>query len=125
MSSPHILSAHAIPGQGLLQRMRECIRYEHYSQRTGAAYIHWVRAFLRCHQMRRPRTMGAPEVREFLRWLTTERRVSASTHRQDLAALLFLYRKVLGQEVTRPTFRPSVPGWQQSRQHRSCTRTHG
>lgn len=115
MSSPPGLPGCAIHGQGLLQRMRECIRYQHYSLRTEAAYIHWARAFIRFHQMRHPRTMGAPEVREFLRWLTTERRVSASTHRQALAALLFLYRQVLGQnlpwlsELERPQIKPRLP----------------
>lgn len=115
MSSPPDLPGCAIHGQGLLQRMRECIRYQHYSLRTEAAYIHWARAFIRFHQMRHPRMMGAPEVREFLRWLTTERRVSASTHRQALAALLFLYRQVLSQdlpwlsELERPQIKPRLP----------------
>lgn len=115
MSSPPDLHGCAINGQGLLQRMRECIRYQHYSLRTEAAYIHWARAFIRFHQMRHPRMMGAPEVREFLRWLANERRVSASTHRQALAALLFLYRQVLGQdlpwlsELERPQIKPRLP----------------
>ncbi len=115
MSSSPDLHACAIAGQGLLQRMRECIRYQHYSLRTEAAYIHWARAFIRFHQMRHPRMMAAPEVREFLRWLTTERRISASTHRQALAALLFLYRQVLGQdlpwlsELERPQIKPRLP----------------
>lgn len=38
------------------------------------------------------------EVQAFLSALATERRVSASTQNQALAALLFLYREVLGVE---------------------------
>jgi hypothetical protein len=37
--------------------------------------------------------MGAAEVQAFLSWLSNARGVSVSTHRQALAALLFLYRK--------------------------------
>ena len=44
--------------------------------------------------------MGAPEVTAFLSYLAIEKRVAASTQNQALAALLFLYREVLG--VTLP-----------------------
>ena len=40
--------------------------------------------------------MGEPEIAAFLTHLAVERRVSASTQNQALAALLFLYRHVLG-----------------------------
>jgi len=43
--------------------------------------------------------MGAAEVQAFLAWLATERPVSVFTHRQALAALLFLYQKVFGLEL--------------------------
>ena len=45
--------------------------------------------------------MGAPEVGQFLTYLATERGVSASTQRQALAALLFLYRQALQVELPR------------------------
>jgi site-specific recombinase XerD len=83
----------------------------HYSLRTEQAYVHWVRAFIRFHGVRHPATLGSSEVEAFLSWLANERKVSASTHRQALAALLFFYGKVLCadlpwlQEIGRP--RPS------------------
>lgn len=43
-----------------------------------------------------PADMAAPEVEAFLSWLATDREVSASTQNQALAALLFLYKEVLG-----------------------------
>ncbi len=61
--------------------------------------------------MRHPATLGSSEVEAFLSWLANERKVSVSTHRQALAALLFFYGKVLCtdlpwlQEIGRP--RPS------------------
>jgi integron integrase len=105
----------AAPPAGLLQRLRESIRYQHYSLRTENAYVHWVRAFVRFHRMRHPRAMGADEVQAFLSWLAVERRVSVSTHRQALAALVYLYRHVLGQDLPwlktleRPQVKPRLP----------------
>lgn len=43
--------------------------------------------------------MGRPEVGLFLCWLTSKRKVSASTHGQALSASLFLYGKVLGVDL--------------------------
>ena len=43
--------------------------------------------------------MGAAEVSRFLSALAVEGRVSASTQNQALAALLFLYRRVLGVDL--------------------------
>jgi integron integrase len=99
----------------LLDQVRECIRYKHYSLRTEQAYVYWVRAFVRFHRLKHPREMGGTEVTAFLSWLTTHRQVSVSTHQQALSALLFLYRAVLGQdlpwmsEIVRPKQRERVP----------------
>jgi integron integrase len=58
-----------------------------------------VRWFIRHNAMRHPREMGAEEVTAFLTHLATVRNVAASTQNQALAALLFLYRDVLGIEL--------------------------
>ena len=79
----------------VLDQLRERIRYLHYSLRTEQAYVNWVRAFIRFHGVRHPATLGSSEVEAFLSWLANERKVSVSTHRQALAALLFFYGKVL------------------------------
>ena len=99
----------------LLDQVRERIRYLHYSLRTEQAYVHWVRAFVRHHGLRHPRSMGQVEVEAFLSWLAGERHVAVSTHRQALSALLFLYQKVLGQDLPwmlsldRPQRKPRLP----------------
>ncbi|MGJ7488019.1 phage integrase N-terminal SAM-like domain-containing protein [Variovorax sp. LT2P21] len=79
----------------LLDQVRERILLLHYSRRTEEAYVHWVRAFVRFHGIRHPAEMGGAEVEAFLGWLAAERKVSVSTHRQALSALVFLYAKVL------------------------------
>ena len=49
--------------------------------------------------MAHPSTLGASEISAFLTWLATARHVSASTQNQALAALLFLYERVLQMPV--------------------------
>ena len=80
----------------LLDQLRAQIRYLHYSLRTEEAYVYWVKKFVRFHGSKHPRDMGQAEVEAFLTYLATQRKVSVSTHRQVLSALLFLYQKVLG-----------------------------
>ena len=83
----------------LLEQVRARLRTRHYSKRTEATYVEWVRRFVLFHGRRHPRTMGEREIAEFLTHLATERRASASTQNQALAALLFLYRHVLSAEI--------------------------
>ena len=105
----------ALRSARLLDQVRERIRYLHYSIRTEEAYVHWVKAFIRFHDRRHPREMAGPEVEAFLSWLAAERDVAVCTHRQALSALLFLYSKVLGQEmpwmqsIGRPQRKPRLP----------------
>jgi len=75
--------------------MREALRLRHYSIRTEQTYVHWVWRFIVFHGGRHPRGMGKEEVGRFLSALAVQRRVSASTQNQALAALLFLYKHVL------------------------------
>lgn len=83
----------------LLDSVREVIRLKHYSWRTEKTYLDWIKRFILFHDKRHPKTMGAPEVREFLSSLATDRKVAASTQNQAFSALLFLYKEVLKQEL--------------------------
>ena len=87
------------PSPRLLDALRQQIRYRHYSLRTEEAYVHWVRAFVRFHDLRHPADLAQPEIEAFLTWLAAERQVAPSTHKQALSALLFLYQKVLRQDL--------------------------
>jgi integron integrase len=99
----------------LLDQVRERARYLHYSLRTEKAYLYWIRFFIRWHGLKHPRDMGATEVQAFLTMLASQRGVSSSTHNQALSAVLFLYREVLGTELTwlqdlqRPAYRRRIP----------------
>lgn len=83
----------------LLDRMRARLRTRHYSIRTEDSYVQWAKRFILFQGKRHPSEMGAAEINEFLTHLAVERNVSASTQSQALAAILFLYRDVLGEEV--------------------------
>ena len=69
--------------------------------RTEQAYVHWIRRYVVYHGRRHPRDMGVTEVRDFLSHLATVGQVAASTQNQALAALLFLYDRVLRDPLPR------------------------
>jgi len=99
----------------LLDHLRERIRYAHYSLRTEKTYVYWARFFIRFHNVKHPKDMGAREVEAFLSYLANDRKVSPSTHRQALAAILYLYKEVLGiqlpwmEQIGRPRQRVRLP----------------
>ncbi len=88
-------------GETILRVLHDRIVAKHYSARTEEAYAHWVRRYVRFHQRRHPRELGVEQVRDFLTHLARDEQVSASTQNQALAALLFLYREVLGLPIAR------------------------
>lgn len=83
----------------LLDQVRNQLRMLHYSYRTEQQYLFWVRRFILFHGKRHPTDMAAAEIEAFLTYLAVDRQVSASTQNQALAALLFLYQKVLQVEL--------------------------
>ncbi|MBI5503413.1 MAG: phage integrase N-terminal SAM-like domain-containing protein, partial [Deltaproteobacteria bacterium] len=94
-------SSTAPPPRKLLDQVSDALRARHYSYRTEEAYVGWIRRFILFHHKRHPAQMGKPEIERFLTALAVDRRVSASTQNQALAALLFLYKQVMGRD----------PGW--------------
>jgi len=86
-------------GPKLLDRVREALRLRHRSVRTEKAYVGWIRQFIISNGKRHPSEMGGAEVERFLTTLAVQGGVSASTQNQALAAILFLYRDVLGIQL--------------------------
>jgi len=77
------------------------LRAGHYSCRTEEAYVGWIRRSIQFHQRRHPAEMGEPQVSAFLSHLAVDGNVAASTQNQALAAILFLYEKVLNKPLDR------------------------
>ena len=85
----------------LMEIVRQRLRERRYSRRTEEAYVHWIRRYILFHGRRHPRDLGEAEVEQFLSDLASMRRVAASTQNQALAALTFLYDRVLDRPLTR------------------------
>ena len=82
-----------------LEKVRAAIRLRHYSVRTERSYVDWIVRYIRFHDNRHPDDMGEPEVKTYLTYLATRRRVAANTQNQALNALSFLYRAVLNRPL--------------------------
>lgn len=88
------------PDLKLMDQVREVLRYYHYAYRTEQTYCQWILRFIyffggKTH----PKLLGTKDVEKFLSHLTSNRKVSASTQRQALNALVFLYRYVLDKPL--------------------------
>ncbi len=83
----------------LLDQVRHVMRVRHYSTRSEQAYVGWIRRFILFHGKRHPSEMGGAEVERFLTSLAVDGNVAAGTQNQALAALLFLYKEVLKQDL--------------------------
>ena len=83
----------------LLDQVRDTIRKRHYSYRTEKQYVGWIRRFIHFHGTRHPAELGSAEVEAYLSHLATHRHVASATQAQALAALLFLYKRVLEIEL--------------------------
>jgi integron integrase len=84
----------------LLEQVALVCRRRGLADSTCDAYSLWIRTYLRfCADRhgawRRPEQLGTADVELFLNHLVGERRLAASTQNQALAALTFLYRRVL------------------------------
>jgi integron integrase len=78
-----------------MEKVRRVLLEHRYSARTREAYALWVRRYILFHGRRHPADLDAEDVRRFLTDLAVGQGVSASTQNQALAALLFVYAKVL------------------------------
>jgi len=92
-----------------LNQVRRILRLKHMSLSTEDSYLYYIKQFILFHNKRHPRDMGVDEIRTYLSHLAVERRVSASTQKVALSALLFLYRDVLKIQL------PNIEGIERAR----------
>ncbi len=84
-----------------MEIVRRRLRELRYSPRTEEAYVHWIRRFILFNDRRHPRDLVQDDVRRFLSALAIEEKVALATQNQALAAITFLYRRVLSRELDR------------------------
>ena len=75
------------------------MRAAHYAMNTEKSYRNWIKRFLFFNNMLHPKDMAEFEVSSFLSHLATREKISQSTQRQALSAILFLYREMLGKDL--------------------------
>ena len=84
-----------------MDQVREVLRYHRYSYRTEQTYCQWILRYIKYFGGKsHPRLLGVKDIEAFLSHLATEDKVSASTQRQALNALVFLYKYVLDIQLT-------------------------
>ena len=93
-----------------MDQLRERIRTS-FELSTERSYAFWIRSYIRFHGLRHPRELGGADVEAFLSDLANKRAAAPSTHKQALAALLFLYKHVIGVELPwmKDIGRPQTP----------------
>lgn len=86
----------------------------HYSISTEKTYRFWIKHYIFFHNKRHPIDLGKKEIEDFLTFLAVTRKVSPTTQNQQMrfhkvkgflenqafSALLFLYREVLGVDIS-------------------------
>ena len=92
----------------LMDQFRTWMRAQHYRYTTEQTYVHWVLAYIRFHDRRHPREMGAPEIEAFLTHLSARRGCSPATQKIALNALNCFYRKFLKIDYPDLAFRKSA-----------------
>lgn len=91
---------HPDPKLKLMEQVREVLRYHHYAYRTEQTYSQWILRFIHFFGGKtHPRDLGVRDVERFLSDLAVKQKVSASTQRQALNAIVFLYREVLDKPL--------------------------
>lgn len=75
------------------------VRRRHYSYRTEQSYLVWLERFARHVKSDALEERGAEDIGAFLDALALNERLSASSQRQALNALVFLFREVFGKQL--------------------------
>jgi len=88
------------PDLKLIEQVWQVMRHHHYQYRTEQTYCDWITRYIKDHHCQKyPREMGKLEIESFLSHFASERKVSASSQRQALNAIVFLFTKVLDLPV--------------------------
>lgn len=88
--------------QDILRKLDAVITAKHYSKRTREAYSYWISRFIHEHKDKNLKTFSDAEINSFVSRLATKEKAAASSQNQALAALLFLYKNILGLTIQNP-----------------------
>ncbi len=80
------------------RKLVERLRVGHYQWRTETSYREWARRFCAWLGPKPLEEAGDEDIKRFLTELAVKHRLSASTQRQALNAVVYLFREVAGRE---------------------------
>ncbi|HTR80766.1 MAG TPA: integron integrase [Bacteroidota bacterium] len=80
----------------LLDVARNKFRLKRYSLKTEQHYIKWIIRYVKFHKMQHPSTLTEKDIEKYLTYLAVSQKVAASTQNIAMNAILFLYKEVLG-----------------------------
>ena len=80
--------------------VRDKVRVKHYSMSTEKTYVHWIKHYIFYHDKKHPKDMFKDEIETYLTHLAVDKKVSPATQNQAFSALLFLYKEVLGLDIS-------------------------
>ena len=87
----------------ILDEVRRVMRVKHYSIHTERTYCDWIKRFILFHKMQNRAELfieSENKIETYLTHLAIEGNVAPATQNQAMNALIFLYRRVLKQELT-------------------------
>jgi len=96
-------------------RLNAAIQVRQYSPKTLQAYKNWTQKFQTFTKSKDPLLLSMEDVKDFLSFLTVDRKMAVSSQNQAFNALLFLFKQVLEKEfgnvegVVRAKRKPSIP----------------
>lgn len=83
-----------------IQSVRDHLRARHYSKRTEQTYVYWILNYIRFHNREHPNNLNISHIVEYLEYLAIQQKVTPSTQKTALNALMYLYKRFLGWEAS-------------------------
>jgi site-specific recombinase XerD len=85
----------------LLDEVRDYMWLHHYSIHTERTYCDWIKKFVQFHDMKSRNDLsdGEKKIEMFLTHLAVNKNVSPSIQNQAMNALVFLYKRVLKNQL--------------------------
>ena len=83
----------------LLDQVRDEIIKRNYSQKTGEAYILWIKRFIIFNGKKHPKDMDETHIQKYLDHLTLQKDYSPSTQSVALNSVVFLYKFIVKKNI--------------------------
>ena len=92
---------HALPNKPVrfMDKLRNFIRVKNLAYKTEKTYCHWIKRYIKFHNLKNPKEMSEEHVEQFLHHLAVVDEVSTSTQKLALNSLAFLYNQYLDQPL--------------------------